>query len=58
VRRHDVDYRADEAVCRAALEWLFPDAVRTDDAWHDLLAATGRTYATRGTSWRCDSRVR
>jgi hypothetical protein len=55
---HDVAYRADADVCRAALDRLFPNAVRTDDPWHDLLAATGRTDETRGTRWRWDSRMR
>ena len=55
---HHVDYNADPRVCAAVLDRLFPDATRTDDPWHDLLAATGRTDATRGTPWRWDSRVR
>ncbi len=55
---HDIGYRAEAEVCRAVLDRLFPTAARTDDPWHDLLAATGRTDGTRGTTWRWDSRVR
>lgn len=52
------DYRPDAEVCRRVLNRLFPAAVRTDDPWHDLLAATGRTDDTRGTPWRWDASVR
>jgi hypothetical protein len=54
----EVPYAADPAVCAKALDRLFPGAERTEDAWQDLLAATGRTPQTRGRSWRWDSSVR
>ena len=54
---HDVSYAADADICDRALDRLFPDAARTDDPWHDLLAATGRTPQTRGTAWRWYSSV-
>lgn len=52
------DYRPDAEVCRRVLNRLFPAVVPTEDAWHDLLAATGRTDDTRGTAWRWDASVR
>jgi hypothetical protein len=55
---HAVEFRADDAACRMVLDRLFPEAVRSTDPWHDLLAATGRTEETRGTRWRWDSQVR
>lgn len=55
---HDVTHRADEVACRRTLDRLFPDAPRTADPWQDLLAAGGRTPATRGRPWTWDSSVR
>lgn len=55
---HEVAYRADDAVVAQVLDRIFPAAERTRDPWHDLLTATGRTDATRGRTWRWDSRVR
>ena len=55
---HDVRYAADAGICARTLDRLFPYAARTDDPWHDLLAATGRTPQTRGRTWRWDSTVR
>lgn len=55
---HAVDYRPDGGICDQVLDRLFPDAARTDDPWHDLLAATGRTPETRGLPWRWHSAVR
>jgi hypothetical protein len=52
------DYAADEAVCAKVLDRLFPEAVRTADAWPDLLASCGRTPETRGLPWRWDASVR
>jgi uncharacterized protein (TIGR03083 family) len=52
------DYPADAEVCRRVLNRLFPAAARTDDPWHDLLTATGRTEVTHGIDWRWDSSVR
>lgn len=52
------DYQPDAEVCRRVLNRLFPAVVLTDDPWHDLLAATGRTDDTRGTAWRWDASVR
>lgn len=49
---------ADAGICTRTLDRLFPAAARTDDPWHDLLAATGRTPQTRGHTWRWDSTVR
>ncbi|WP_255424982.1 hypothetical protein [Nostocoides sp. HKS02] len=37
---------------------MFPGAIRTDDAWQDLLRATGRTEETRDLPWTWDSSVR
>jgi hypothetical protein len=54
----DVGYAADADTCDRVLDRLFPDARRTGDPWHDLLAATGRTPQTRGTPWRWDASVR
>ncbi|HEY7722538.1 MAG TPA: maleylpyruvate isomerase N-terminal domain-containing protein [Pedococcus sp.] len=53
-----VDLTPDAAVCRRVLDRIFPAATRTDDPWHDLLVATGRTPETRGQRWRWDSSVR
>ena len=52
------DYRPDPAVVGHVLDRIFPGVERTDDPWHDLLAATGRTEQTRGMPWRWDARVR
>jgi Mycothiol maleylpyruvate isomerase N-terminal domain len=54
----DVPYAADPAVCAKVLDRLFTGANRTDDPWHDLLAASGRTPETRGQQWTWDSSVR
>lgn len=54
---HGVDYTPPPEVCRMTLDRLFPHAVRGEDAWHDLLAATGRTPETRGQRWAWDSTV-
>jgi hypothetical protein len=54
----EVPYAAEPGVCAKVLDRLFPGAERTQDAWQDLLAATGRTPQTRGRSWRWDSSVR
>ena len=54
---HGVDYQAEARVCRLVLDRLFPTAARTEDPWHDLLAATGRTAETRGQLWVWDSSV-
>ena len=40
---HGVDYSPDGEVCRSVLDRLFRSAARSEDPWHDLLAATGRT---------------
>ena len=58
LRTHGVDYRPDDAILGRTLDRIFPDAARTADAWHDLLAATGRTPETRGVDWTWDSAVR
>jgi len=55
---HDIDYRLDDAIVGRALDRIFPDLKRSDDPWHDLLTATGRTPETRGVDWRWDSSVR
>jgi hypothetical protein len=52
---HHIDYRAPAQIVAPCLERIFPHATRSDDPWHDLLAATGRTPGTRGHSWRWDS---
>lgn len=54
---HDRTYAADADVCARVLDRLFPHAGRTDNPWLDLLAATGRTPQTRGSSWRWDASV-
>lgn len=54
---HGVDYSPDDEVCRAVLARLFRTAARSEDPWHDLLAATGRTPETRGERWTWDSTV-
>ena len=53
----DLPYAADAGACATVLDRLFPGVERTDDPWHDLLAATGRTPQTRGRPWRWDSSV-
>lgn len=54
---HGIDYRPDDAIVARVLDRIFPAAARTGDAWHDLLAATGRTPETKGITWRWDSAV-
>ncbi len=55
---HDIPFAVEAGIAERVLNRVFPDARRTDDPWTDLLAATGRTDETRGTSWRWDSSVR
>lgn len=55
---HGIAYQPDREIIGRVLDRLFPTAVRTDDPWHDLLTATGRTPETRGITWRWDSSVR
>lgn len=52
---HSIDYRGLAEVVSPSLDRIFPHATRTDDPWHDLLTATGRTPATRGAAWKWDS---
>lgn len=54
---HDRAFETDIDVIDRVLARLFPTALRTTDPWEDLLAATGRTEATRGRPWRWDSSV-
>jgi uncharacterized protein (TIGR03083 family) len=54
----DIAYAADADVCARVLDRLFPKAARTQDPWHDLLVASGRTPETRGKPWTWDSSVR
>ncbi|HET9500347.1 MAG TPA: DinB family protein [Marmoricola sp.] len=58
LQAHGLDYRPDDSILTRVLHRIFPDVVPTDDPWHDLLAATGRTPETRGLDWRWDSSVR
>lgn len=58
LRAHQRRHRPDAQHAAAALDRIFPHAERGDDPWQDLLAATGRTDATRGREWRWDSSVR
>ncbi|MGH3448168.1 MAG: DinB family protein, partial [Nocardioidaceae bacterium] len=58
LRPHAIDYRPDDAIVGRVLDRIFPDAERTDDPWHDLLAATGRTPKTQGIRWQWDASVR
>jgi hypothetical protein len=55
---HDVSLRVDGTASARTLDRLFPGAARTDDPWQDLLAACGRTPATRDAPWAWDSSVR
>ncbi|TWP39032.1 DinB family protein [Leekyejoonella antrihumi] len=55
---HRIAYRLDLGIAARVLDRIFSDASRSDDPWHDLLAATGRTAETRGIDWRWDSSVR
>lgn len=55
---HHIDYRAPAQIVAPCLERIFAHAVRSDDPWHDLLAATCRTPETRGRAWRWDSTAR
>ena len=57
LRAHDRVFRTDAGVIDRVMARIFPTAARTDDPWHDLLNATGRTDATRGQAWRWDSSV-
>lgn len=52
---HGIDYSGPEEVVARSLDRIFPHATRTEEPWHDLLAATGRTPATRGLAWTWDS---
>jgi hypothetical protein len=52
---HHIDYRAPAPIVAPCLERIFAHALRSDDPWHDLLAATGRTPESRGHAWRWDS---
>lgn len=52
---HHIDYRAPDQIVAPCLERIFAHAERSDDPWHDLLAATGRTPESRGLAWRWDS---
>jgi len=54
---HDMDYRGPEGPVSKSLDRIFPHATttRTQDSWHDLLTATGRTAETRGIPWRWNS---
>ena len=58
LRAVGVTYRPDAGVVGRVLDRSFPAAIRTEDAWQDLLAATGRTDATRGMPWRWDAALR
>jgi hypothetical protein len=51
-------FEPEAAVIARVLARIFPTAERTGDPWQDLLAATARTEATRGLSWRWDSSCR
>jgi hypothetical protein len=53
-----IDFRIEDEVTERVLNRLFRGAIRTDDAWHDFLAATGRTDETRDRPWTWDSSVR
>ena len=55
---HDLEFRIDGDLCHRVLNRLFPGATRTDDGWHDFLAATHRTEDNREGHWRWDSTVR
>ncbi|MEU4243263.1 DinB family protein [Actinoplanes sp. NPDC026619] len=52
---HHLDHRAPAPIVEPCLERIFAHATRSDDPWHDLLAATGRTPESRGRAWRWDS---
>ncbi|KUL25325.1 DinB family protein [Actinoplanes awajinensis] len=52
---HHIDYRAPAQLVAPCLDRIFAHADRSDDPWHDLLAATGRTPQSRGHAWRWDS---
>jgi hypothetical protein len=58
LRAHGQVFVTDDAVIARVLTRIFPTAVRTGDPWQDLLTATARTEATRGTAWRWDSSCR
>ncbi|MFT2817434.1 hypothetical protein [Leifsonia sp. A12D58] len=51
-------YRPDGTIVARVLDRIFPDAARTDDAWADLLRATGRHAESESTNWRWNSEVR
>lgn len=55
---HGIAYRPADAIVARVLDRIFPEAERSADPWHDLLAATGRTPETRGTRWRWHASVR
>jgi hypothetical protein len=54
---HQINYQAPAQIVTPCLERIFAHAVRSDDPWHDLLTATGRTPESRGRPWRWNSRV-
>ncbi len=57
LRTVGADWAPDGVVAERVLDRIFPGVVRTGRPWHDLLAATGRTDATRGRPWRWNARV-
>lgn len=52
LRGQGIHFEIDAAVIERVLTRIFPTATRTSDPWQDLLAATGRTEANRGRTWR------
>ncbi|MEK8104029.1 hypothetical protein NKG94_00960 [Micromonospora sp. M12] len=44
---HQIDYQAPAQIVAPCLDRIFAHALRCDDPWHDLLAATGRTRKAR-----------
>ena len=55
---HGVQFCAEDRAVSRALNRLFPAAIRSGNAWQDLLAATGRTPDARKQPWSWDSTVR
>ena len=55
---HEVSFRADDAIARAVLERIFPQAELAANPWDELLRLSGRVPETRGTHWRWYSEIR
>jgi len=52
VSAHQVSFRADDAIARAVLERIFPQAEPAADPWDELLRLSVQAPETRGTHWR------